>query len=45
MDKLNYLNYGRPGTLRSGSVHPEHFRLLIDLSGMQSVRVIQAMED
>ncbi|EGO3302136.1 transcriptional regulator [Salmonella enterica] len=30
--------------MRCGEVHPEHFRLLISLSGIQSSRVIMALE-
>lgn len=45
MDKLTYLNYSAPGALRCGSMHPEHFRLLMALSGVHSTRIIMALED
>ncbi|HDI4957913.1 TPA: transcriptional regulator [Salmonella enterica] len=45
MNKLSYLHYRAPGTLRCGEVHPELFRQLIVLSGVHSTRVIMALED
>ncbi|WP_370607798.1 PapB/FocB family fimbrial expression transcriptional regulator [Citrobacter meridianamericanus] len=45
MDKFTYLHDKKPGHLRPGEVHPEHFRMLIESSSIHSPKVIQAMED
>lgn len=45
MDKFAYLHDKKPGHLRPGEVHPEHFRMLIESSSIHSPKVIQAMED
>ena len=45
MDKFAYLHGRKPGHLRPGEVHPEHFRMLIEASSIHSPKVIQVMED
>lgn len=35
----------KPGHLRQGDVHPEHFRMLIESSSIHSPKVIQVMEE
>lgn len=44
MDKLENMHSQRPGELRCGRVHIEHFQQLITLSGIHSPKVIMALE-
>ncbi|WP_237220058.1 adhesin biosynthesis transcription regulatory family protein [Salmonella enterica] len=45
MNKASYIYDKKPGHLRPGEVHPEHFRMLIEASSIHSTKVILAMED
>ncbi|HFJ4564090.1 TPA: PapB/FocB family fimbrial expression transcriptional regulator, partial [Salmonella enterica] len=45
VDKFTYLHDKKPGHLRPGEVHPEHFRMLIESSSIHSPKVIQVVED
>ncbi|EDS3841722.1 hypothetical protein GUD61_000494 [Salmonella enterica] len=45
IDKASYIYVKKPGHLRSGEVHPEHFRMLIEVSSIHSPKIILAMED
>ncbi len=45
MNKVSYIYDKKPGHLRPGEVHPEHFRMLIEASSIHSPKVILAMED
>ncbi|ECD6034726.1 transcriptional regulator [Salmonella enterica] len=45
LDKYDYLGVRDLGRLTPGEVHPEHFRMLVEVSSIYSPKIIMAMED
>lgn len=44
IDKMKRTPPGTPGYLHPGRVHPEHFRLLADVSNIYSEKILIALE-
>lgn len=45
VDRENYLYAAFPGVLKPGNISYEHFKYLIELSNIHSMKIIQSLED